>query len=351
MKYYFLLPDLAAGGAERISITFARLLKREGIEVEFLNLGRSQGVLKTWIEPEFKLISLGYSRVLAALPALVRFMKNHPEDSFFSSREHTNLIGLIAAKITKSSIIVRVPTMPNNNLYSGIQGVKSNIIKGINKRYMQTAKAVIAQNDEMRQQLIAYYSLRDQKVITINNPIDREYVIKSAAQQENPFNTSNTVFLTAGTIGYAKGIDILMEAWPYVKSTIPEARMFVLGRDTSEYAIQLKEQAKELPDFTFIGFQNNPYPYMKYCDVFVLPSRMEGFPNVVLEAMCFNHPVVSTTCVDIIREIISPGGNGYYCNIEDAKALADAMIKASRLTNIRNEYNLFKIDKLLAVFS
>ncbi len=350
MKYYFLLPDLAAGGAERISITFARLLRREGIEVEFLNLGCSQGVLKTWIEPEFKLISLGYSRVLAALPALVRFMKNHPEDSFFSSREHTNLIGLIAAKITKSSIIVRVPTMPNNNLYSGIQGVKSNIIKGINKRYMQTAKAVIAQNDEMRQQLIDYYRLQPERVVTINNPVDKDYIIQSAKCSGNPFPNNGISFLAAGTVGFAKGFDVLIKAWPFVKESLPSAHMYIIGRDDSEYSVHLKKESSQIDDFTFLGFQSNPYPYLKFCDVFVLSSRMEGFPNVVLEAMCFNKPIASTKCVDVINDIISNGTNGYTCDIDNAEALAKAMIDANSLKNIENNYCLFHKDKFFKVF-
>ena len=84
--------------------------------------------------------------------------------------------------------------------------------------------------------------------------------------------------------------------------------------------------------------------------MFVLPSRMEGFPNVVLEAMCFNRPVASTTCVAVIKDIIREGQNGYYCEIENAGALADCMIKASQLKNIDNNYDLFDLEKLLDVF-
>ena len=82
----------------------------------------------------------------------------------------------------------------------------------------------------------------------------------------------------------------------------------------------------------------------------VLPSRMEGFPNVVLEAMCFNRPVASTTCVAVIKDIIRERQNGFYCEIENADALADCMIKASQLKNIDNNYDLFDLEKLLDVF-
>lgn len=78
---------------------------------------------------------------------------------------------------------------------------------------------------------------------------------------------------------------------------------------------------------------------------------MEGFPNVVLEAMCFNRPVASTTCVEVIKNIINPGKNGYYCDIEDSDALAEIMVKAVSLKQIDNCYSLFDKEKLVRLFS
>ena len=101
---------------------------------------------------------------------------------------------------------------------------------------------------------------------------------------------------------------------------------------------------------TFLGYKENPYPYFKYCDVFVLPSRMEGFPNVVLEAMCFNKPVAATTCVNVIKDIIIFGENGFYCPIEDEKALADIMLRSVNLKEISNNYNMFDKDILINIF-
>ena len=55
MKIYILLPDLSAGGAERVSITIARLLCKEGYNVEFVNFGFRVGEMLDWIESEFKM--------------------------------------------------------------------------------------------------------------------------------------------------------------------------------------------------------------------------------------------------------------------------------------------------------
>lgn len=350
MKTYFILPDLSAGGAERVTITIARILKKQGCDVEFLNLGFHEGDMVSWIEPEFKMTCFNCGRVLSAIPKLKSFMKAHPDSVYFSSREHVNIVGLLSAKISKSKMVVRIPNMPKNNLTKGIAGFKMRVIKAINQWLLPSAKMIIAQNEEMRKQLLEYYSLPEGKVVAINNPVDKDYVVASAEGTENPFNSSETNFLNVCNIAYSKGIDILIDAWCKVKAAIPNAHMYVAGRNNSEYAQQLMEKVKDRGDFTFLGFQSNPYPFLKHCDVFVLPSRMEGFPNVVLEAMCFNRPVASTTCVAVIKDIIREGQNGYYCEIENAGALADCMIKASQLKNIDNNYDLFDLEKLLDVF-
>lgn len=350
MRVFFLLPDLSAGGAERVSITFARLLKNEGFDVEFVNLGNSKGEMLNWIEPEFKMISLGCGRVLSSIKKLETFMKAHPNSIFFSSREHVSVVGMFAAKMAKCPIVVRIPNMPKNKLSKGVVGLKMAVIKSINQRLLKSAKVIIAQNVEMREQLIEYYGLLEDKVVAISNPVDVVYMRASANGVRNPFCEKKINFLNVCNIAYSKGIDVLEDAWPKVKAAIPDACMNIVGRDISEYAQELVTKAGRLVDFKFWGFQSNPYPFLKHCDVFVLPSRMEGFPNVILEAQCFNRPVVSTTCVAVIKEIIQEGVNGYFCNIEDPDALAGCMIKAVNLRNISNNYNMFDKELLLNCF-
>jgi glycosyltransferase involved in cell wall biosynthesis len=348
---YFLIPDLDAGGAERVTITIARFMQKEGHDVEFVNLGSSDGEMLSWILPEFKMISLGCTHVLRAFPQLYKFMKAHPEGIYFSSREHVNIVGIIAAKVTQRPIVVRIPNMPRNVLTHGIPGLKMRVIKQLNRSLLRSAKMVIAQNDEMREQLLSYYNLPDEKVVAINNPVDKDFVKASAKGSANPFNRCEVNFLAACTVDYRKGIDILIDAWPKVKAAIANAHMYVAGRNTCDFAVEMMKKTENMPDFTFLGFQENPYPLLKYCDVFTLPSRMEGFPNVVLEAMCFNRPIAATSCVEVIKDIITPGKNGYYCNIENADALARCMIQAYQLKDINNDYNLFDKDALVNVFN
>ena len=349
MTYTFLLADLGTGGAERVSILLARVLKRHGHTVRFVCLCGGKDEISQWIRPELELDILGAKRTLTALPSLKNYISSHRDTILFSSCEYVSLLALIASRRLGIPVLVRLPNMPSNNLYRGFTEFKWNVIRWLNKRLLPKAKTIIAQTEAMRQEALKRYHLAEDKVVTINNPVDKEMVLASAEHHDNPFTEGRIQFLAVSNILCSKGIDVLIEAFAQVRKQMPEAHLTILGRTNSDYAKEIISQVSPSDGISFEGFKANPYPYMRHCNVFVLPSRMEGFPNVVLEAMCFNKPIASTTCVPIINQIISDGVNGYTCLPEDAKGLASCMTKAARLKNIHNTYNLFDEQRFCKV--
>ncbi len=97
----------------------------------------------------------------------------------------------------------------------------------------------------------------------------------------------------------------------------------------------------------------NPYKYLKKSDIFVLSSLWEGFPNVILEALCCGLPVVSTDCLTGPAEIINSGENGFLVNVGDYAAMADRIAEllktektAARIKkNGRKKVNEFGIQE------
>lgn len=351
MTYDFLFPGMKAGGAERISLYFARILKRHGHQVRLINLYNTKGGMSGWLEKdEFEVVTLGCSRSLSAISALRKYLKAHRSDIVFTSLESSAIAALIACRGTDIPVILRLPNMPRNNLRKGLKALKIRIVKWAIRRLFHRAQAVIAQTEEMRTEAIAYYGLPEDKVVTIYNPLDAESVRRSAAEGENPFATSGPRFLSVGTIDYRKGFDTLLEAFSKVKSRLSDATLTIVGDKGSDYAHQLTDKWAGADGVDFCGYKKSPYPYMAHCDVFVLPSRMEGFPNVLLEAMCLDKPVVATTCLPVINQIVNDGQNGYICPVDAPDQLADRMIDALRLGEIHNTYHLFDEVKMLQLF-
>jgi glycosyltransferase involved in cell wall biosynthesis len=105
-------------------------------------------------------------------------------------------------------------------------------------------------------------------------------------------------------------------------------RLHVLGRDGGEQQ-SLRKLVADLDiseHVLFWGEQANPYPFLKYCDLFVLASRWEGLPNVVLECIYLGRPIVASRTVPILERLIDQGKSGFLVPIEDEAALTDAIL-------------------------
>ena len=333
MKILFVIPAMKCGGAERVATTFAKCLSEH--EVKFVNLGSDDGELTNWIKPYFPLTSLNCSRSISAYFPLKKLIRREKPDFIFATHIHVALILLLINRRLKSKVVVRIPTMPSNKLYKGL---RIRIMDWLERKLMRKAHLIIAQTDAMKKEICNMFDVDSKKVVTIQNPIDTELIDKQTSNAANPFDCAKVNFLSVGNISPAKAYDKLIEAFEIVTEKLHDAQLYILGRTDSEYAQQIVAKAKGNPNIHFEGFCENPYRYMKHCSALVLPSRMEGLPNVVLEAMYLDKPVAATTCVPIIEKLIDDGVNGYKAEPENAEMLASAMLKVILLHDIHNSH-------------
>jgi glycosyltransferase involved in cell wall biosynthesis len=129
-----------------------------------------------------------------------------------------------------------------------------------------------------------------------------------------------------------KGFRILLKAFSEVR-TVRMCRLVILGEGPERSALtDLASSLGISDDVALPGFDENPYRWMRRAAAFVLSSYHEGFPSVLLEAMACGVPVVSTDCPSGPDEILEGGRWGRLVPVEDASAMADAMIGAMDTT-------------------
>ena len=171
-----------------------------------------------------------------------------------------------------------------------------------------------------------------ERIHTVYNPIVSTDILRKAeapsghAWLDGP---DRPVILAAGRLEENKGFRTpLLPAFAMLL-TRRRARLIVLGKGSQLSA--LLSQAEELgirEHVDFPGFVANPYSFMARADLFVLSSRVEGLPTVLVEAMACGCPVVSTDCPFGPAEVLEGGRLGELVPVGDARALADAMDRA-----------------------
>lgn len=170
------------------------------------------------------------------------------------------------------------------------------------------ADKIVAISEMVRQDLIKNFGLPSDKIETIYNPCDMERIQKYSEESISyKFEKECFFFVTAGRLVRQKGQWDLIKSFSLVSAKHPEARLLILGAGPLEGNLkELAASMNVIEKIVFLGFQSNPYAYMKQANVFVLTSLHEGLGNVVLEAMACGLPVISTDCNAGPREILAP---------------------------------------------
>ena len=133
------------------------------------------------------------------------------------------------------------------------------------------------------------------------------------------------LIVTVARLSYEKGIDTLIDAAALLRETHPRARVAVVGDGPDERGLEEQIRRRGVADVVQLaGFHADVWPVFEAADIVCMPSKSEGMPNVLLEAMATGCPVVATN-VGGVPEAISSGENGLLVEPKDAAALASAL--------------------------
>ena len=314
----FILPDLETGGAERIVTTIANHLPREKFEPKILLLRKEGGYLEL-LKEDVEIIDLKIQRIRNSLIPILKEIKIRKPDIVFSGFGEINAyLSLFIKLFPKTKFIAR-----ETNVVS--QHVTRKEIRFFYKFYNNFHK-IICQSDDMQNDLIENFNIEKEKIIKINNPVDFEFIeekLKISTKPES-FKSDFKNIVAIGNLSSRKGFDNLLKVFSHLKNEKILLHILGDGRD-KERLNQMKKDLK-LENVFFHGQQKNPYQYLKFADLFILSSRYEGFPNVLLEAGACGTYSLANNCKGGITEIIQPKINGEIGDIENLEKFADKIV-------------------------
>lgn len=329
-KVLFILPSLSSGGAEKVTINILNHISKDKFTVNLLiinNIGPFKDLI---FDNNINIINLNKKHARTSYFKLVKIINTIKPDIVFSTLQHVNILLLIFKRLYKSKpkLIIREANTPSQFM-GNLNLFKKKLFLFLLKTQYKKADLIIAQCNEMRDDIISTYKLNNvDNVITIYNPIDVKF-IKNKSTDFNPFNHNYVNIVSIGRLTYQKGFDILLKSISIVRELYPNVFLTIVGDgELRNYLIRLSNDLNIQNSVNFVGFQNNPYPYIKYSDLYVLSSRWEGFPNTLLEAITLNKKVVSTNCKSGTFEILNDYENGIIVKTDDPVSLAEGIISS-----------------------
>ena len=320
------IPSVHGGGAERAMIVFARELVRKGYRVDLV-VTKFEGFLQEVVPDGVRVVDLDRPKTMAALPRLVRYLKEHQPRALYSTIMNANVVAALAARMAKvqTRVIIRESNAP-------VSSPKNTLFRWVTYKAAPFAyrmsQGIIAVSEGVAEELSAMDHTLSEKVQVIPTPVISEEVLAQAEEPvDHPWfaHKEKPVVLSAGRLEGHKGFSVLLKAFKRMRARV-DARLVVLGDGSRRH--QLLQEVERLGlgrDVAFLGFKRNPFAFMKRADLFVLASEYEGLPNVIVQAMALGAPIVSTDCKTGPSEILCNGKYGRLVPVGDEVALAQAM--------------------------
>lgn len=336
IKVLFAIHYLAGGGAERVIIRILRLLNREKFAPVLLMI-ENKGVYRADVPrdvPVFDCGRYGAGGRWIWLQNFVRLLRQEKPDVVVSFLWFTNLVAILSRFF--SGVRCRLVISERSTIVGSRSGVLNESFRRLGVRLLYpVADRVVVNSRALRSQLTGRYNLPDTKVTVIQNPLDIDAIIEQGREYRDAAEQLDgpPMIVGMGRLGREKGFDLLIRAAALVQQPF---RVVLLGEGLEENRLRELTRKLGIDDrVEFAGFRKNPFAHLGKAVLFVLPSRYEGFPNSLLEAMALGVACVATRCPTGPEEIITDGENGLLVPVEDPGALANAINRLLGDTELR----------------
>ncbi|QCX53419.1 glycosyltransferase [Elizabethkingia sp. JS20170427COW] len=323
-KILIRIGSLRHGGAEKVLATFLKNLPPDKYEIDLLlNLysGKYLSEIPDWINILYlnkgemittnrlqdiptKVFRVLYQKLLKSFPQLLYcfILKNKKYDLEFAAI-HGLRDDILNSPIKNSKKIIWIHSDKEQNPLELQRYFKYDKILIISDKTERTFKKLAQTEDEKN------------KIVRIYNPLDTEEILSkskkpSTVNQQPSTNSLIPIFISVGTVYPAKGFDRLLKVHKRLLEEGFPHKVLIVGDGYDFENIKHLKSELGVDDTTkMLGFTDNPYPYLKNANFFVLSSRYEGFPTVLFEAITLKKNIIATE-VSGVKEMLENGKLG-----------------------------------------
>jgi glycosyltransferase involved in cell wall biosynthesis len=254
--------------------------------------------------------------------------------SHYSLTWHKALIILKSIGLVKQKTILRF-----GNPLSILVPEDRCLIRRLFRLGLRHIDYIVVNSQGLRHDLEGNFGVADERIRVIPNPIDLAGVraLSESPLDMEPFSGKAPVVISVGRLSSQKNHTLLIRSF---KKTLDEvdARLVIVGIGELEHEVKaLAKRFRLEGSVYFLGWQDNPFKFMRRASLFVLSSDYEGFPNALIEAMAVGCPSISTDCISGPAEVLKGGECGVLVPPNDENAMAGAIVRLLRNEGLRRE--------------
>jgi glycosyltransferase involved in cell wall biosynthesis len=221
-----------------------------------------------------------------------------------------NLFAILVARLTFNKILIRLNTSPDKYIHNIFS-------KFFFKKFYKLSDHIICNSQEFCKKVNKYFDLNAELIHNFINYdyIDKKKKIKISLKTKN----KTTKILNIGRLTDQKNQILILKSLYNIKF---DYHLIILGDGIKLNSLMEFCQKKKIKNrVTFVKYTDNPYKYINWCDLFILSSKYEGMPNVLIEAGYLKKNIISSNCSTGPNELITHKKNGYLFKNNSFKSL------------------------------
>lgn len=339
-KIIFFMPNIQRGGIEKNLLLLTNYFINKNYQVKIVyssisteikkklnsrvELDKSRKYIKFWFFPQ---------RINNSINCLIKLM-------FFERKRNSNLImismqdhpfSIMACKKNRIKCVLRIANHPRDSLvfFNNLINFKIKLL--IKLFFYRFADGIICNSISSSKYLKS--KIKNLNIASIYNPIK--------LSKHNSIIKKKNYILTVGRLEKQKNIRGIIQAFKYIHNKFNNYILLIIGSGQEESSLKNLVKKNNLFDkIKFIKFIN-PKKYYKNSKIFILNSFFEGQPNVLIEALNYNLPIISSDCESGPREILANGRYGFLTPVNDALSLS------KKISYVLNNYKIAKNKSFL----
>jgi glycosyltransferase involved in cell wall biosynthesis len=329
MRLMFFVSSLGSGGAERVVSTLANDFVSYGHDVQVTTLAPLSDDFYS-LDRRVARVSLG--RGMSGDSALGRFfnpirratrlrreLKRYRPEAVIAMVDVSNILLALAS----IGLRKRIVSIGSERSYPPLTEIGAHWA-WLRKRTYGLLDGVVTQSEITSTWLQSQLGIGNTWVIPnpVSLPLDRREPVRDPELSRK----GRKRVLAVGRYRVQKGFDLLIEGFASQQQFHGEWELVILGEGSERSRLEALIRDRGLEHrVTLAGVAGNVSDWYASADLFVLSSRFEGFPNVLLEAMAHGLPVIAFDCMTGPRELLEGGQHGILVPAEDVAALSSAM--------------------------